>query len=1060
MDAERVKRLFHEALRDRRVLEGAPGDVRAEVEALLAAHEAAPREGPGAVIGRYKLLQEIGEGGFGVVYMAEQTEPVRRKVALKVLKAGMDTGQVVARFEAERQALALMDHDHIARVLDAGATASGRPYFVMELVKGVPITQYCDEAQVDTRGRLELFLKVCAAVQHAHQKGIIHRDLKPSNVLVTLHDGEPVPKVIDFGIAKAIDQRLTERTLFTEFRQMIGTPEYMAPEQAELSGLDIDTRADIYSLGVLLYELLTGTKPFDLKAKAFDEILRTIRETDPPRPSTRVSTLGDALVAVAGKRRTAPKQLGRILRGDLDWIVMRALEKDRSRRYETANGLASDIRRLLADEPVLATPPGAGYRLRKYVRRHRVGVTAAAVVLLGVLVGTGVAYAGMNEAQVEAADARRAAAAAVGRRDEARLARASEATQRERSLEGAAAARKETLRARTVSDLLEGMLGSADPHALKGRNYTVRQLLDDFDRTLGDRLEHEPEVEATVRHAMGDAYLGLGLGDRAAPHLRRALEIRRRLLGEASDDTVETLSHYVYLLVQLNRVDEAEQTARAALETWRGAGRPRWVARGLINRSMALLPLHRLDEALASLEEARVIADALPDNPESGNLRRIARIYMAYVHECAERYEEARGYMEELLVLEPPGPKAVSLRTSLAGVCLQLGDIDRAEALLEEALADGRRLLEPGHPLFTEVLGRLAQIAYARGRFDRAQALAQESLGRMDEGYPDRGNLLILLGLIQLDRRDPAAEETFRKVMDHERRLGREDLPNFLMALSNLGLAFENRGDFAAAEECQSRALAGFRGCGVLDGVVRTLDGLGRVLEARGDLAGAEARYREALEVVERLAEGERHQSRGLLLAEIAFVVEAQGSLEDVDSFYGRAREATAGQGGGVDGLYEWFLACRQMRKGDLQGTESHLRNALDLHRRSVGEEHGNTIEMRLSIAVVLCLKGDAAAAEPMLRDVAAMGEPARRVLAGRILKLEWLRCYAMSLLGGALAAEGKYAEAEPLLVRGFEGMDPPEAHAARKREALERIVKLYEAWGKPGNAAEWRKRG
>ncbi len=310
-------------------------------------------------VGRYKLLQQIGEGGFGVVYQAEQTEPVHRIVALKIIKLGMDTKQVVARFEAEPQALALMDHPNIAKVLDAGATDAGRPYFVMELVKGVPITEYCDQAQLDMQGRLELFQQVCHAVQHAHQKGIIHRDLKPTNVLVALHDGKAVPKVIDFGIAKATDHRLTEKTLFTEFRQMIGTPEYMAPEQAELSGLDIDTRADIYSLGVLLYELLTGTKPFDLQTLAergYEEILRTIREVDPPKPSTRVSTMDD-LPGVAAKRHTPPRLLGKTLRGDLDWIVMKALEKDRSRRYETANALAADIGRFLTDEPVLATPP-------------------------------------------------------------------------------------------------------------------------------------------------------------------------------------------------------------------------------------------------------------------------------------------------------------------------------------------------------------------------------------------------------------------------------------------------------------------------------------------------------------------------------------------------------------------------------------------------------------------------------------------------------------------------------------------------------------------------------
>jgi eukaryotic-like serine/threonine-protein kinase len=331
-------------------------------------------EGPGTVIGPFKLLEQIGEGGFGVVFMAEQTTPVRRKVALKVLKPGMDTRQVVARFEAERQALAIMDHPNIARVYDGGATPSGRPYFVMELVKGAPITEFCDRNHLTPRQRLELFMPICQAVQHAHQKGIIHRDLKPSNVLVSRHDTTPVVKVIDFGVAKALGQELTDKTLFTGIAQMVGTPLYMSPEQAGMSDLDVDTRSDIYSLGVLLYELLTGTTPFDkerFKRAAYDEIRRIIREEEPPRPSTRLSESKQALPSISAQRQTEPAKLTRLVRGELDWIVMKALEKDRNRRYETANGLALDVQRYLADEPVQACPPSASYRLRKFTRRNR-----------------------------------------------------------------------------------------------------------------------------------------------------------------------------------------------------------------------------------------------------------------------------------------------------------------------------------------------------------------------------------------------------------------------------------------------------------------------------------------------------------------------------------------------------------------------------------------------------------------------------------------------------------------------------------------------------------------
>ena len=370
-------------------------------------------------VGPYKLLERIGEGGFGEVYMAEQTEPVRRKVAVKIIKPGMDSRRIVARFEAERQALAVMEHPNIARVFDAGATARGRPYFAMELVRGIAITKYCDENRLTPRERLELLVPVCKAVQHAHSKGVIHRDIKPGNVLVTLHDGVPVPKVIDFGVAKAVAQPLTDKTLFTEFRQMVGTPAYMSPEQAEMSGLDIDTRSDVYSLGVLLYELLTGGTPFEgskLLEAGIAEIQRIIREVEPPKPSTRLSKLGETLTTVADRRRTEPERLGKIVRGELDWIVMKAMEKDRRRRYATADALADDLRRFLAGDPVEAAPPGRAYRVRKFVRRNRLAVISVSLVLLALVSGLSLATWGFATASRE--------------RDEKELARRGEADQR------------------------------------------------------------------------------------------------------------------------------------------------------------------------------------------------------------------------------------------------------------------------------------------------------------------------------------------------------------------------------------------------------------------------------------------------------------------------------------------------------------------------------------------------------------------------------------------------------------------------------------------------------
>jgi tRNA A-37 threonylcarbamoyl transferase component Bud32 len=516
--------------------------LRRRVEALLAKHfqedgflakpalasspteavQAPLPEALGEVIGRYRLLEKIGEGGFGAVYVAEQREPVKRRVALKVIKLGMDTRQVVARFEAERQALALMDHPNIARVLDAGATEAGRPYFVMELVRGAPITQYADANNLPTAERLALFIAVCNAIQHAHQKGIIHRDIKPSNVLVTLHDGRPVPKVIDFGIAKATQGDLTEKTIYTQFQQLIGTPAYLSPEQAEMGGLDLDTRSDIYSLGVLLYELLIGRTPFDSKEllqSGLDELRRVIREKEPPRPSTRLGSLAAADLTTTARRRGAdgPKLI-HALRGDLDWIAMRCLEKDRSRRYDTAAALAADVERHLNDEPVLARPPSKAYRLRKLVRRHRGAAAALGAVALALVLGLGLStFAFLRERKERLS------------REEAEKAKA-----------------VETVRADAVGTFMEKLLRKTAPELLlQGHQRPVRDLLEAADQLASTALSGAPAAEFQLRGLMSVLYLsdGPSLLDPAACHaqVERIVELLPQVPEDKLPDTRDAI---------------------------------------------------------------------------------------------------------------------------------------------------------------------------------------------------------------------------------------------------------------------------------------------------------------------------------------------------------------------------------------------------------------------------------------------------------------------------------------------------------------------------------------
>ena len=637
-------------------------------------------EHPGQVIGRYELVQKLGEGGFGTVWKAEQAEPVRRTVALKVLKPGMDTREVVSRFEAERQALALMNHPNIARVLDGGATEAGRPYFVMELVDGVPITEYCDRTLMGLRRRLEMFAQVCRAVQHAHTKGVVHRDIKPTNVLVAEEEGEggrtvAVSKVIDFGIAKATSGELSKRTLITRQMQTIGTPEYMAPEQAGLLDGDIDTRADVYSLGVLLYELLTGTLPFDFEsalALGYEEVLRTIREKEPAKPSTRISELSGPSSGIAERRLLKPRQLSTLLRGDLDWIVLKALEKNRNRRYGTASELANDVERHLANEPVLASPPSRTYRLSKLVRRHRSAFVAGGVLLLVLLGGVVGTTSGL--VQAKRANASLDAALSTAR---------SETERAERELE----------RANEIKRLVSEMLASVDPEVARTADITLlKEILDRTAERLTESGIRDALVAAELHLVVGEAYASLGLYDDAQGHLPRALELRSSELGEDDPRSLEAEAALAGLLFHLGRLSEAEELFEHVLEVLRR------------------------------------------DRGETHHEALHAQSQLARLHRRLGRYAESERLLEGVLTATE-GVAGVSVaaardeaREQLGALYHEQGRYAEAEPIYRRALEERRSRLGEDHPETPRAMNALANLLTLLNRHAEAEELFLEAL--------------------------------------------------------------------------------------------------------------------------------------------------------------------------------------------------------------------------------------------------------------------------------------------------------------------------------------------
>jgi serine/threonine protein kinase/tetratricopeptide (TPR) repeat protein len=1122
---ERV-RFLAEACRDQ-------PELRAQVESLLQV-EAAARgflnpsataettatlipEKPGDRIGRYTLREKLGEGGCGVVYMAEQTEPVRRQVALKVIKLGMDTQAVIARFEAERQALAMMDHPNIAKVFDAGicgqrsavsdqrpeagaagaptsdlcrlTSGSGRPYFVMELVRGIRITDYCEQHHLSTRDRLGLFIQVCHAIQHAHQKGIIHRDIKPSNVLVAQHDTVAVPKVIDFGIAKATtQQRLTDKTVFTAFEQFLGTPAYMSPEQAQLSGLDIDTRSDIYSLGVLLYELLTGRTPFDQKellAAGLDEMRRIIREVEPVKPSTKLTqTTKTETRLLNSEKDTAPRTPHSAIPSDLDWIVMKTLEKDRARRYETANGLARDIERHLNNEPVVARPPSALYRFQKMVRRNKLAVSAA-VIIGGVLV---LGIAGSTWQAIRATRAER---------EQTRLRLAAQAE-----------ARTSWQVARLWKDTMEGV----GPSVALGRDTELlREILDKAAQRTLDQLTNNPAVCAdllnTIAHVyhelglfvrmeeisgqnlrlnrtklgdtpatatalaqLGDALRHLGRFDQAEEHLRAAMAMRRQLFGEESLEMAASLNDLAELFKNRGEYKVAEKLYRQTLalrERLQGKDHVE-LAGALNNLAIALRRMGKYREAEELLRRSLTIRRKHlgKEHPDLvGTLGNLGSVLedQGKLGEAEDAYRLDLEMAEKFF--DPDHPEVAGAMMNLAGLLESQSKPDEAEPLAERALAIRQKRYGDESPQTLDALSVLALVRERQGRFEDAVVLHQKAIAvrRKVQGnnHPEvarsLGNLAIVL---QRLGKLAEAEAINREVLDAFRRRWGDAHPDVVLAFDNLGLLLMEMSKLEEAETALKGAVD--TGSKVLSPGHPVLAGcrhhLAQVLERRGKFGAVALIYRPAADAGDVTAANHlawflatcpeatsRDGSAAVRYAEMA--VAATGGKDPANLDTLAAAYAETGQ----------FTKAREVQqeamsflKEDAQKLDYASR--LRLYESRFPYRDHNSLLWR---ARALLNEAKFAQAESAARECLALRE--------REAADDWQVFDTRSVLGASLLGQKKYADAEYLLVSGYEGMKQHElkvpACKPRLKEAVQRLVRLYDETNRPDRATEWKAR-